>query len=84
MNADQYTQKSMEAIQAAQRLAQEEGHQQIEQVHLLLALVEAERGLVPQLLTAMGLTLPSLEAALRKELSKLPRVSGSEIGRAHV
>ena len=77
MNADQYTQKSMEAIQAAQRLAQEEGHQQIEQVHLLLALVEAERGLVPQLLTAMGLTLPSLEAALRKELSKLPRVSGS-------
>ena len=39
----------MEAIQAAQRLAQEEGHQQIEQVHLLLALVEAEGGLVPQL-----------------------------------
>ena len=76
----------MEAIQAAQRLAQEEGHQQIEQVHLLLALVEAEGGLVPQLLTAMGLTLPSLEAALRKELSKLPRVSGSgrEPGKIYV
>ncbi|MCI9402377.1 MAG: ATP-dependent chaperone ClpB [Oscillospiraceae bacterium] len=86
MNADQYTQKSLEAIQAAQHLAQEEGHQQIEQVHLLLALVEAERGLVPQLLTAMGLTLPSLEAALRKELSKLPRVSGSgrEPGKIYV
>ena len=86
MNADQYTQKSLEAIQAAQRLAQEEGHQQIEQVHLLLALVEAEGGLVPQLLTAMGLTLPSLEAALRKELSKLPRVSGSgrEPGKIYV
>ncbi len=86
MNANQYTQKSLEAIQNAQRLALEEGQQQIEQIHLLAALLTAEGGLVPQLLTAMGLTLPSLEAAVNQELGKLPKVSGSgrEPGKVYV
>ena len=86
MNANQYTQKSLEAIQNAQRLALEGGQQQIEQVHLLAALLSAEGGLVPQLLTAMGLTLPSLEAAVGAELGKLPKVSGSgrEPGKVYV
>ena len=77
MNAQKYTQKSLEAIQAAQSIATEYGNQQIEQAHLLLALLTAENGLVPQLLTKMGLTLPSFEAAVKHEVEKLPRVSGS-------
>ncbi|HIQ61316.1 MAG TPA: ATP-dependent chaperone ClpB [Candidatus Enterenecus faecium] len=77
MNMNQFTQKSLEAVQAAQTLATEHGNQQIEQVHLLCALVEQEGGFVPQLLTHMGVTVESLDAALRHEVEKLPKVSGS-------
>ena len=58
MNAEKLTQKSAEAIRLAQTLAQEYGNPQIEQVHLLAALIADEAGLIPQLLTAMGVTLP--------------------------
>ena len=77
MNMNQFTQKSLEAVQAAQTLATEYGNQQIEQVHLLCALVEQEGGFVPQLLTHMGVTVESLDAALHHEVEKLPKVSGS-------
>ena len=77
MNMNQFTQKSLEAVQAAQTLATEYGNQQIEQVHLLCALVEQEGGFIPQLLTHMGMTVESFDAALRHEVEKLPKVSGS-------
>ncbi len=77
MNMNQFTQKSLEAIQAAQSLAVEYGNQQIEQPHLLCALVEQEGGFIPQLLTNMGLTIESFRAAARHEVEKLPKVSGS-------
>ena len=86
MNANKYTQKSLEAIQEAQAVATEYGNQQIEQAHLLLALLETENGLIPQLLTKMGLTVPSFAAAVKNEVQKLPRVSGSgrEQGKIYV
>ena len=86
MNAQKYTQKSLEAVQAAQSLATEYGNQQIEQAHLLLALLTAEGGLVPQLLGNMGITVPSFSAAVKAEVEKLPRVSGSgrEQGKIYV
>ncbi len=77
MNMNQFTQKSLAAIQSAQDLAVEYGNQQIEQPHLLLALLSDPQGLVPQLLTQLGITLPSLQAAVRAEVEKLPRVSGA-------
>ncbi|OUQ77068.1 ATP-dependent chaperone ClpB [Flavonifractor sp. An100] len=77
MNMNQLTQKSLAAIQGAQSLAQEYGQQQIEQQHLLLALVSDGEGFIPQLLTAAGLTLPSFQAAVKAEVEKLPKVSGS-------
>ena len=77
MNMNQFTQKSLEAIQAAQALAVEYGNQQIEQPHLLCALIEQEGGFIPQLLTNMGLTIESFRAAARHEVEKLPKVSGS-------
>ena len=87
MNMNQFTQKSLEAVQNAQTIAQEYGNQQIEQVHLLYALLEQENGLIPQLLGGMGLTVPSLEAAVRKEVEELPRVTvgGSrEAGKVYI
>ena len=77
MNMNQFTQKSLEAIQAAQSLAVEHGNQQIEQPHLLCALIEQEGGFIPQLLANMGLTVESFRAAVRHEVEKLPKVSGS-------
>ena len=87
MNMNQFTQKSLEAVQNAQTIAQEYGNQQIEQVHLLYALLEQENGLIPQLLGGMGLTVPSLEAAVRKEVEELPRVTvggGREAGKVYI
>ena len=63
MNAQKYTQKSLEAIQAAQQLTIENQNQQIEQVHLLASLIRQENGLAPQLLRKMGVTVESLDAA---------------------
>ena len=77
MNFDIYTNKSKEAIQNAQRLANQNHNQQLEQIHLLTALLQQEDGLVPQLLRKMGITLESLTAAANAELRKLPSVSGS-------
>ena len=86
MNTQNYTQKTLEAVQAAQSLATEYGNQQIEQSHLLLALLTAENGLVPQLLANMGLTVPSFAAAVKAQVEKLPKVSGPgrEMGKIYV
>ena len=86
MNLNQFTQKSLEAAQSAQTIAQEYGNQQIEQAHLLYALLKQENGLIPQLLGNLGLTVPSFEAAVRAEVEKLPRVSvgGREAGKIYI
>ncbi len=77
MNAQKYTQKSLGAVQAAQELTIQNQNQQIEQVHLLAALLRQDGGLVPQLLRKMGVSVESLDAAVQQELDKLPRVTGS-------
>ncbi len=77
MNFNHYTQKSLEAVQNAQALALEYSHQQMEQVHLLVALLRQDGGLIPQLLRRMGVTVESLEATATEELRKIPSVTGS-------
>ena len=86
MNAQKYTQKSLAAIQAAQELTINNDNQQIEQVHILSALLHQDGGLVPELLKRMGITVESLDAAVNQELSKLPRVTGSgrEAGKYYI
>ena len=59
MNAQKFTQKSLEAITAAQSLATEYSNMQIEQLHLLSALTREDEGLISQLLKKMGVDLPS-------------------------
>ena len=86
MNAERLTQKSAEAIRSAQQIAQEYGNPQIEQVHLLWALLQDSEGLIPQLLSGMGVTVPSLEAAVKNLLEHQPRVSssGHEAGKIYI
>ena len=86
MNAEKLTQKSAEAIRMSQTIAQEYGNPQIEQIHLLWALLADENGLIPQLLAGMGITLPSLTAAAKDLLARQPRVSssGHEVGRIYI
>ena len=78
MNYNTYTQKSIEAIQLSQSIARTRRNQQLEQLHLLSALLTQEGGLTPQLLKKMGIVLESLHAALEQELGKLPAVTGSD------
>ena len=77
MNLQNFTQKSQEAIQNAQNLAIRNNHQQLEQIHLLIALLQQDGGLVPQLLRKMDITVESLQAAAQAELRKLPGVTGA-------
>ena len=77
MNFGNYTQKSVEAVQAAQSIARSNHNQQMEQVHLLLALLQQEGGLIPQLLRKMEISVESIHAAAMQELKKIPGVTGS-------
>ena len=77
MNTNQYTQKTIEAIQAAQQLAVEYQHNTLEPEHLLLAISSQENGLIPQLLQKMNVEPGNFAAAVAEKLSGLPRVSGS-------
>ena len=76
MNFNTYTQKSIEAVQLCQSIARTRRNPQIEQLHLLSALLTQEGGLTPQLLKKMGVVVESLNAAVDQELSRLPSVSG--------
>ena len=86
MNLNQYTQKSLAAVQNAQAIAQEHGNQTVEQVHLLYALCSDAEGLIPQLLTSMGIDAEGFEGAVLSEISKLPKVSGygREAGKVYI
>ena len=77
MNTNQYTQKTLEALQAAQQLAVEYQHNALEPEHLLHALASQEQGLIPQLLQKLNVDPGSFAAAVAEKLSALPRVSGS-------
>ena len=76
MNMNQFTQKTVEALQRAQSLAIEYQHMQVEQEHLMAALLEDPNGLISQLLTRMGMNADGLRKAVTDSLGRIPRVSG--------
>ena len=76
MNMNQFTQKSLAAIQGAQDIALEYGHQQIEQAHLLYALIDQDGGLIPSLLGKMGVDCNTVLAELDTAIAALPKVTG--------
>ncbi len=76
MNAEKYTKKTIETINTAQAMAQENGNQYLTSEHLLYALVDQDGGLIGSLLGKMGVDCDTLLAELDTEIRKLPRISG--------
>ena len=77
MDTNRFTQKSLEALQAAQQLAQSYGNAQVEQVHLLDALLSQENGLIGQLMGKLGLNVQQVRTACESAVNRLPKISGS-------
>ena len=77
MNIEQMTQKTREALQAAQRIAVEYSNNAVEQEHLLAALAQQQDGLIPQMLQTLGIDANAFAQAALQKVEALPRVTGS-------
>src|SRR5947209_8060260 len=77
IDPNKLTEKSQEALVAAQQKAREEGHAQIDVEHIAAALVDQPGGIVPSVLTALGVQPAQLSTALATELQRQPKVSGN-------
>ena len=77
MNTQKLTKKSLEILQEAQTIATQNSNQQIGQCHLLLALLQQEEGLIPQLLQSMNKDVPAITTAAARIVDGEPKVTGS-------
>ena len=85
MNTQKLTQKSLEAIQTAQKIGSENHNQELQQEHVLLALVQPSDGLIRQILGQMGTDPAAFERALEEQVARFPKVTGqSELDRVYV
>ncbi|RBP32731.1 ATP-dependent Clp protease ATP-binding subunit ClpB [Oceanihabitans sediminis] len=79
MNFNNYTIKSQEAIQLAQQIAQGNGHQQIENEHIIKAIFDVDENVLPFLLKKLNVNISLLQQVLDKEIESFPKVSGGDI-----
>ena len=77
MKFDKFTIKVQEALMAARSIAQERDHQQIEPVHILIALIDQQDGITTPLLQKLGINIRNLLSDLYNELGRIPKVTGS-------
>jgi|GEM_PF-2905634 len=77
MDIRKFTQRSVEAIQGAQSIAIEHNNQQVDEEHLLLALLTQEDSLIASLLTRMGKDADAFTEAVRAAVERRPQVTGS-------
>ena len=77
MNIQKFTQKSVEAVNDAEKIAVDYGNQEIEEEHLLLALLQQEEGLIPKLIEKMDIDLEYFKNDAVAMVEKRPKVSGS-------
>jgi ATP-dependent Clp protease ATP-binding subunit ClpB len=77
MNLQKYTEKAQEAVSTARQIAEDASHNQIEPLHLLMALVEQPEGVVPQILARLGVNTGNFARTIRAELDKTPKVYGA-------
>jgi ATP-dependent Clp protease ATP-binding subunit ClpB len=86
MNAQKFTQKSLEAVQTANNIALENNNMQIEQEHLLYALLTMDESLIAQLLKKMEKDPQAVAQAVKQQIDKMPGVTGSgrEAGKIYV
>ena len=77
MNAQNLTQKSIEAVNGAKQIASNYGNQQITSLHLLCALLEDGEGISNKIIEKIGVSPQAVKAETVKEIEKLPKVSGA-------
>ena len=77
MNLNKFTQKAQEAVLAAQQVAENANHSQLDVEHLLVALLEQAEGVVPQILLKLGIDLQQVKQQLKGELDRLPKAYGA-------
>ena len=77
MNPEKFTQKSMEALEASVRLAENGGCPTVEPIHLLHSLLSSESGLIPEIIKKLGKNPSELLSAAKRAVDSLPRVGGS-------
>ena len=78
MNTQNFTEKSLEALRNAQRIAKEYGNQTLDMEHVLSALVNQDEGLIPEIIKKCNIDLERLKGECESALSRLPRVSGAK------
>ena len=76
---DKLTLKSQEALQGAQSIAQERGHQRLEPMHLLASLLNPDQSVIRSLLSQLGVNPAQILKAAEEGLNSLPKVSGGDI-----
>ena len=79
MNIQKFTQKSIEAINNCEKLAYEYGNQEIEQEHLLVALMQQEDGLIPKMIEKMEINTAHFSENAVRQLEKRVKVSGGQV-----
>jgi ATP-dependent Clp protease ATP-binding subunit ClpB len=80
MRFDKFTQKSQEAVAAAQELAHEKGHPELKPLHLLHGLLAPDQATIESLLAKLKANPAVLRASVDRELAKLPQTSGGQAG----
>ena len=79
MNLEKYTQKAQEALLAAQHLAQEYQHQVVEPIHLLLALVQQQDGIVRAIIAKVSGGTQAIQEELSNDLDRRPKIQGTNL-----
>jgi ATP-dependent Clp protease ATP-binding subunit ClpB len=79
MNINNFTIKSQEAVQLAQQMAQEMGHQQIENEHLFKAILQVDENVTPFILKKLNVNTAIVSQIVSKELERFPKVTGGEL-----
>jgi ATP-dependent Clp protease ATP-binding subunit ClpB len=84
MRFDKFTIKVQEAVQSAQSMAEGMGHQQIEPEHLLTALLNQPDNIILPLLQKLGINANQFKNALKDQLDRIPRVTGTGMGQTYI
>jgi ATP-dependent Clp protease ATP-binding subunit ClpB len=84
LKLDKFTIKGQEALVSAKSLAEENDHQRIEPVHILISLLKQEDGITTPIFQKLGINIDHLKADLHNELDKLPEVTGPGAGEARI
>ncbi|MBQ9736109.1 MAG: ATP-dependent chaperone ClpB [Clostridia bacterium] len=84
MNLQNMTQKSVDAVRSAQRIATDHGNQELREEHLLLSLLTQEGGLIPSLMEKIGADVVRMRADAEALIGKLPKIAGASADRIYL